>query len=1025
MIDRLRFLFNYPIRYVLPMSMLLLLAVSLVWGYTVSLQREYRVIESNAIARTQMDLAFLQDSIEHAAARGHSERPQQLLGALAINVALQSAFLADETGIVSASMEREDIGRSAVAVILHNTAYTPGLEAFLQQVRTRQRSLMQLSENRLTLYGFHPVSLPPQQGTLAPRRGWLYMQRDLTTAKAVAERDNLYVLAQTLGPVIFFSLVILIMSHYGITRRLARLLSQAEAIGTGNLRAESRLVGRDEFAVLSRALDSMAERLQRNQDARQRAEEVLKESESVLSSFYSAVPLRMAMVQLLGNDLVVVRANPAMANDFGATPGTVQYRRVSELADDALLQTWRLRMLESQDRGVPVNFEYNWRTNGTELYMSATTVHVPGTASGRTYFAVLVDNITERKRIEKALRASEAEYRSLFDDALDLIVLCGRDGEILDANQSQLEALGCQKGEVVGRQLLDFVHAADRDLMAAQIERVNGGQTIRDFPLTMTGRSGHVVHAVMNAFPHFDRAGRVVQIRAMMRDITDRKQKDKLLESILNTAIDGVVTTNGSGIIQMANSAAARILGTDLLHLPGKNLLKYVQHDSIEGLYSEPPLTVLKGTRESGAPFPVELGISRFELDSSEYYTVFFRDVTLRRSLEEQLDHSRRMEAVGKLAGGIAHDFNNLLMVILGYSEVLLAKDSDQAARKSIQAIQQAAERGAALTQQLLTFSRKQSREPEPVDMNRIVGTAEQMLRRLLGENIILTSSLADDLLPVIADKSQMEQIVLNLALNARDAMPDGGRLTIETGNVYLDEEFCQSRSECTPGKYVCLTVTDTGIGMSPEIQARIFEPFFTTKAPGKGTGLGLATVYGCVHQNGGIITVSSHPGRGTIFEVYLPATTAVFLAAPEAARPERIPAGAGETILLVEDEDGVRAIARLALENAGYRVIEAPDAHKALDLAETSPLTIDLLLTDIVMPGMSGRQLADRMREKIAGGRILLMTGYTEDPSASSYPLIRKPFTPRALAERVRAILDSDPDAAGAGRQVADLDFK
>lgn len=1009
--DRLRFLFNYPIRYAIPGTILFLLAASLSWGYAVSLQRENEIIEQNAVSRMQIDLAFLQDSIEHAAARGHKERPQQLLGALAINLAVKDAFLADDTDIIIASMQRDDIGQNALAVIRKRNLVDGSLELFLRQIKSRQRSLMQLSGDRSSLFGFYPIALPPVQGNLKVARGWLYMQRDLKAARTVARGQVLYTLAQTFGPVVFFTVLVLVLSHFGINRRLKPLLDQAARIGAGDFRAESRLIGRDEFAVLSRALDSMADNLTKNQTARQRAEQVLQESESILSSFYSVAPLRMAMVQVIGSEIIFLKVNPAAAADLGGVPEAVQYKKSSDLAmSEALVDLWREKMLASKQTQKAVHFEYSVVSGNRETYMSATTVHVPGTAANRLYFAIIADDITERKRIENALRASEAEYRSLFDDALDLIHVCDVDGRIVDANQAELRAMGYKKQEYLGRSLLDVVHPDSRARTAAEFKRILEGQTLHGVPMTMVNRSGNSVHVVVNAFPHFDRNGRVVQVRAMMRDVTESEQKEQLLSSILNTAIDGVVTTDSSGTIQMANRAAERLLWPGDAGLVGQNVLSYIEDaGSMRSLFEERPAKAHRARRFDGSVFPLELGISTFRLDEAEYYTVFFRDITHRRSLEEQLDHSRRMEAVGKLAGGIAHDFNNLLMIVLGYAEVLMAQTEDSLTRRSLSAIQQAAERGAALTQQLLTFSKKQAHEPAPLDLNRVIAATEQMLLRILGENVILKTSLAEDLVPVVADRTQIEQIILNLALNARDAMPDGGRLRIETGNVFLDEDFCQHHLDCAPGKYAGITVTDTGIGMSPEIQARIFEPFFTTKAPGKGTGLGLATVYGCVKQNGGTIAVSSTAAQGTTFDLFFPASTE-----PAAEEVQSLPsptvssAPRGETILLVEDEEGVRTVAKLALTREGYRVIEAQDAETALLLAGDGQIEIDLLLTDIVMPGMNGRQLADRLKSTVKGGRILLMTGYTEDPSASTYPVIRKPFTPRALAARVREVLDT-----------------
>jgi PAS domain S-box-containing protein len=390
-------------------------------------------------------------------------------------------------------------------------------------------------------------------------------------------------------------------------------------------------------------------------------------------------------------------------------------------------------------------------------------------------------------------------------------------------------------------------------------------------------------------------------------------------------------------------------------------------------------------------------------------------DITDRRQLEEQLRQAQKMEAVGRLAGGIAHDFNNLLMVIQGYADLMTERLAEgDPLRRNAEQIQTASQRATSLTRQLLAFSRKQMLAPKVMSIQSVVGDMEKILRRLIGEDVQLETSSVPDLGLVKADRSQIEQVILNLAVNARDAMPEGGRLTIETANVDLDESFSHSSVMLSPGPYVMLAVTDNGCGMDVETQAHIFEPFFTTKEKGKGTGLGLATVYGIVKQSGGYVWVYSEPGRGTSFKVYLPR---VWDEQTTPGRDRRIdgqvlPQGT-ETVLLVEDEKGVRELAREYLEMTGYTVIEAENGHTALELAGLHSGPIHLLMTDVVMPGISGRELSERVKSIRPGIRVLFMSGYTDQAVVhhgileTDAVLLQKPFTVAALAAKLRDILN------------------
>src|SRR5438093_223285 len=452
----------------------------------------------------------------------------------------------------------------------------------------------------------------------------------------------------------------------------------------------------------------------------------------------------------------------------------------------------------------------------------------------------------------------------------------------------------------------------------------------------------------------------------------------------------GIYRSNTEGRFLSVNAALVRILGyasaAEVLQL---DMARDVYADPAErrrllerDTYTDRQYDEVEATwkRKDGARLTVQLSVRAVRQGARvEYYETFVRDVTEQRRLQQQLVQSQKMEAVGRLAGGVAHDFNNLLTVILSYSDLLLEdRPPDAPDREDIEQIRKAAVGASALTRQLLAFSRQQVLEPRVLDVNTVVASTEKMLTRLLGEDISLTASLAPALGAVKVDPGQLEQIIMNLAVNARDAMPHGGRLSIETANVDMDESYVRGHPVAHPGPYVMLAVSDTGIGMDAVTQARIFEPFFTTKEAGKGTGLGLATVYGIVKQSGGHISVYSEPGLGSTFKVYLP------LSEDEVATPvvaaTATAAGGSETILLLEDEPALREVIQEVLETAGYTVVTGPTPKEALRSALDTRAAVDLVLTDVVMPNLSGREAAARVRDVHPGVPVLYMSGYTAD---------------------------------------------
>ena len=420
-----------------------------------------------------------------------------------------------------------------------------------------------------------------------------------------------------------------------------------------------------------------------------------------------------------------------------------------------------------------------------------------------------------------------------------------------------------------------------------------------------------------------------------------------------------------------------------------------------------------KHRKQDGSLIDVEILSDWIEFEGRRARLVLAKDVTERRRLEEQLRQSQKMEAIGQLAGGIAHDFNNLLTAILGFCSLLERQVGANAQmRGDVAEIRHAAGRAAELTRKLLAFGRRQMLAPRVLDLNALVSDLDRMLRRVIGDHIVLVTQLEPALAPVKADLGQLEQIILNLVVNARDAMPQGGRVTIQTANTDLGEPNADTHAPVVPGRYVLLAVSDTGTGMHPEAKAHLFEPFFTTKEVGKGTGLGLATVYGIVKQSGGYIWVYSEPGSGTAVKIYLPSCDQPV---QPAARPpvlQGLPTGT-ETVLVVEDDEAIRSLARKVLTAQGYTVLEAADGLAALQIAQQHTGLLHLVLTDVVMPGMSGRELAQRLAPLLPQLKLLYMSGYTGDAVMhrgvlqDGLPFLAKPFSPEDLATTVRDVLD------------------
>ena len=633
----------------------------------------------------------------------------------------------------------------------------------------------------------------------------------------------------------------------------------------------------------------------------------------------------------------------------------------------------------------------------------------------------------ERRRAETALRASEVRYRQIVETAQEGIWTIDTHNKTTFANPKMAAMLGYSAEEVIGADLFAFMDDGGRVLAARSLERHVSG-TGEELEFTFRRKDGTPASTIVNWTPITDELGRYAGALAMISDVSLRKQKDeemRLQAAALNAAADAMLITDRKGTISWVNPAFTTLTGYAPDEAIGKNPRALVKSGAHErDFYRDMWDTILTGhvwrgemmnRRKDGTIYAEHQSITPVKQPGGgeiSHFIAIKRDLTEEKQLQAQFLQAQKMEIVGRLAGGIAHDFNNLLTVINGTAEfgVTALKESDPLRGDFLQ-IQQAGTRAATLTRQLLAFSRRQIMTLDVLNLKTIIDEMQGMLQRLIGEDIDLVVAPGKDVGNVRADAGQIEQVVLNLAVNARDAMPRGGRLTIEMQNVDFDDTYAVLHPGVKPGPHVMLAVSDSGTGMDAATRARIFEPFFTTKGPGKGTGLGLATVYGIVNQSGGSIRVYSEPGCGTTFKIYLPR---IDEAAVSTRNTEAKPAAAGtETVLIVEDEEALRNLAVRILRSAGYQVLTARTGSEALQVIGQQNGSVQIVFTDVVMPEMGGRELAMRIAESSPDIKVLFSSGYTDDAvlrhgvvdNASHF--IGKPYTRAALTHAIRDLLD------------------
>jgi two-component system, cell cycle sensor histidine kinase and response regulator CckA len=634
------------------------------------------------------------------------------------------------------------------------------------------------------------------------------------------------------------------------------------------------------------------------------------------------------------------------------------------------------------------------------------------------------------READMALRESREHLSAIISFAMDAIITVDEDHSITLFNAAAEKLFGCPAAEAMGRSIDEFIperfHAAHHQHVDRFME---GGQAHRTMNArSVYGRRADGTEVPLEATISQTRAGGHQSFTVILRDVSERQRAEEALrqsEERYRTLFESnpqpmwVYDIDTCAFLAV-NQAAVRYYGYSPAEFfamtiadirPADDLPRLQEYlNDIEAGASGAALW--RHLKKDGSAIDVEIIWHEIIFDGHRARLVLATDITERKFLEDQLRQAQKMEAIGRLAGGVAHDFNNLLTAIIGYSQLMMARiGEDSQMRKELEEIYKAGTRAASLTSQLLAFSRKQVIQPVSLNLNAIVVDMGKMLRRLIGEDIELQFALADDLDCIKADAGQMQQVVMNLAVNARDAMPTGGRLTIATLNINLDEAFIRKRPTVAPGAYVVLRVSDTGSGIDEDIQSRVFEPFFTTKEMGKGTGLGLSTIHGIITQSGGHVWFESEPGRGTTFEIYLPRIG-------EREEQRQTPGSTAEalhgteTVLLVEDEEAVRRLACSILEANGYTVLEAPSCDEALAMARAHQGSLDLLVTDVVMPQMSGRELAEQLTQRRPEIKVLFISGYTDDAIVrtgaleSGIAFLQKPFVPDAFARKVREVL-------------------
>ncbi|MEW6349513.1 MAG: PAS domain S-box protein [Thermodesulfobacteriota bacterium] len=772
---------------------------------------------------------------------------------------------------------------------------------------------------------------------------------------------------------------------------------------------------------------------------RKQAEEALVESEARYRSLMEAAPDPIVVYDTRG---LVTYLNPAFTNVFGWTLEERLGRTLDEFVPEDRIPETRAG-IDRVLRGEPViSLETRRLTKDGRILDIEVSASVFSGSDGKLAGSIVIHrDVSDKKAMEKAVRESREEYRRLYEESRrasemyrtlldaspDPIVVYDIQGIPLYLNPAFTRVFGWTFEDVRGKKI-DFVPPEHWPETRRHIGKIVKGENFYDFETKRYTRDGRVIDVSLSGSSFLDEDGLAAGSVIQLRDITERTRSEQALKEseeryrlLTQNSLTGIYI-HQDGRFVYVNERLGEILGWSPDEMIGQEFWRFVYPEDLETVKARGmarslgekviPQYEFRVVCKDGATKWLDVLATTIMYHGRTANMGNVADITHRKRLEEQLRQALKMEAIGRLAGGIAHDFNNLLTAMIGYSNMLLQQMPQRDAhRDKIVQINRAADRAAELTRQLLAFSRKQVLQVAVIDLNDVVTDLEKMLRRLIGEDINLVTALRAAQPRVRADPGQVEQIMVNLAVNARDAMREGGTLIIETANMVLDEGYTKTHMSVKSGMYVMLAFSDTGEGMDADTLSRIFEPFFTTKPKGRGTGLGLSTVYGIVKQHEGHIEAYGEPGRGTTFKVYLPCVDA--LAEPMSRTGIRQPQRGTETVLIVEDEEMVLDMACESLESFGYRVLRAGDPERALEVCRTHESAIDLLLTDVVLPRTDGRTLYRDIAAARPGIKVLYMSGYTANAIVHRGVLerglhfLQKPFTMDELARRVREVLD------------------
>jgi two-component system, cell cycle sensor histidine kinase and response regulator CckA len=770
-----------------------------------------------------------------------------------------------------------------------------------------------------------------------------------------------------------------------------------------------------------------------------------------LRALLEAAPDAMVCVSRDGRIAVV---NAQAERLFGYRRGELVGQPVEILVPDSMRSLHPARragyVADPKPRPMGAGTELAGRRRDGSTFPAEISLSAIDTDEGILVTAAVRD-VTERQRAHE----NAARLASIIQSSHDAVISKTLDQVITSWNPAAQRLYGYTAEEMIGQPVWALFPEPECEHEMKMLAAVVRGERVEEHQATRVRKDGSLVTVSVTLSPIIDRAGKIIGISNIARDLSEKQRAEVRFVGLLEAAPDAMVCVDGNGQIALVNAQAERLFGYHRGELVGQPV-EILVPDSMRSLHparragyvADPrprPMgagTELAGRRRDGSTFPAEISLSAIDTDQGILVTAAVRDVTERTEiqaererlktqaerdrLERQLQQSQRLESLGQLAGGVAHDFNNLLGVITNYVAFIAEEvrhpgheGSSESVLSDLEQVQLAAERASALTHQLLAFARREVVQPRVLSLNEVVTGVMKLLRRTLGEHVQVITELSADLDVVLADPGQIEQILVNLAVNSRDAMTGGGTLTIETSNVNVDGTYAASRANLAPGRYAALKVSDNGPGMPQEVADRAFEPFFTTKPKGEGTGLGLATIYGTVTQAGGNVRIYSEPGLGTTITVMLPVTEHVRRA--DERQPAEVQGGSGEVLLLVEDEAALREVARRILSRNGYEVIVASNGQEAIEAALRYEGHIDGLVTDVVMPGMQGKELADRIRQIQPDIGILFMSGYTQGILGaqgvleSGINLIEKPFSEATLLQKVRKALRAAGTMEGA----------